>query len=138
MGTSIMDNNLVGTYAEQMKLLRRSLGWWKIIAYFIGLSFLLLTILGFAFQVVFFGLAIGLWRLAIVFDPAYRLLVALLGLKGMPPHLLPPPKWYVIYSMVMLVIPLLIIIFGLAIIHFAGFCPQNWICLIMQVYRRSG
>src|SRR5512143_2370461 len=100
MGASNMDNDLVGTYAEQMKLLRRSLRWWKIITYSFGISFLLLTVLGFAFQVVFFGLAIGFWRLAVVYDPAYRLLLGLLDLKGMPQHLLPPPKWYVIYSSV--------------------------------------
>lgn len=123
-------------YKEQMTLLRQSNMLWKSIAYFGVISFLLWLLFGIAFQIIFMGLSLGLFRLGFIFDPAYRLLIQILHLKGLPSHLTKPPVWVLIYSTIMLFFPLATIVLGGSFLYLAGFCAQNMVCLMLLVIRR--
>ena len=121
---------------EQIALLFKSGFLWKFIIFFVGMNFLPLLILGFAFQIMAFGLCLILLRLAFIYDPAYQLLVRLLNLKGAPQHLIRVQTWYMIFSSIMMLFPLVIALTGIWLLFHAGFCSQNIACLLLFASKR--
>jgi hypothetical protein len=105
----------------------------KVFAYLLGVHLLVLIALGIMFHLVLFGLTLALLRLVGVFDPAYQLVGRVLGIKGLPAHLAKPPTFYFVYSGVMMLFPLVIITVGIWVLFHAGFCAQNFICILIRV-----
>lgn len=125
------------TYREQIALLRQSIfKSWKLIAYYGGIAFLLMFVFGFAFEIIYLGLILGLIRLGVVLDPAYRLLIRILRLNDLPQHLARPPAWFLVYSIIMFLFPLAFILLGGLFLYEAGFCGQNPACVLFLVIRR--
>jgi dolichol kinase len=124
------------SYKDQITLLAQSFKGWKSTANLIGINALILVVFGFTFQIIFFGLTLLFWRLVMIFNPAYQLLVRILQRKDLPPYLNKPPTWFVIYSMVWFIFPIVIIIAGMFVLFHVGFCFQNIACLLISISRK--
>jgi len=122
-------------YQAQMKLLWRSIGYWKIVAYFGIPSAILIIVFGMAFQTMFFGLCIGMLGLVIVWNSAYRFIVRIFRLENLPANLLQPQKSAYISAILWLFASLVIIGMGMYLLIQIGFCWQNFICLFFIALR---
>ncbi len=95
------------SYKKQIALLSQSIKGWKPAAYLIGIYFLTLFVFGFTFQIILFGLTLLFWRLVLIFNPAYQLFTWILRRKDLPPFLNKPPTWYLIYTIIMMIFPII-------------------------------
>ena len=102
----------------------------KFIFGFLGISALIFILFGFLIWVIAFGLFYGLLKLALVFDPPYRLLVWICHFENLPPHLVKPPLRSVLYALASLIFPAFFVFVGVKGLQSIGFYPQNliWIC----------
>jgi hypothetical protein len=59
---------------------------------FLGVSVLIFVFFGVLVWFIAFGLCYGFMKLALTFDPPYRLLLRIFRLKDLPPHLVTTEK----------------------------------------------
>ena len=124
-------------YQSQMIFLRQAFSWRKrliVILLYVGLpSLVLIFTLGFMFQVIYFGIFLGLLRLAFVWNPAYLLVRRALGLNNLPSRLAPPTPLAIIMAGFGLLIAAIIVWGGVYALSQIGFCGQNIYCLFYLI-----
>ncbi len=125
-----------GSWREQMQQLLIHTWRLKVFAYVLGIHVLVFLGLGFTFGFILSGLMLGFIRVLTFFDPAYQLAGRMLGVSPMPSHLAKPPKWWIVYSSVLLLVPALMIAVGIWVLFHAGFCGQNFICILARAMLR--
>jgi predicted Co/Zn/Cd cation transporter (cation efflux family) len=125
-------------YQSQIKLLTRSISFSKILIYFGIPSGVIIVCFGVIFQAIFFGLAIGVFGLALIWNPAYQLLIRILRLNHLPANLYSPRKMAYFSASIQL-LTAIIIIGGCLYVIFQmgldGLCGQNFICLLYLISR---
>ncbi len=120
------------SYREQMQQLLIHTWKLKVFVYVLGIHVLVFLGLGFTFGFILSGLMLGFVRVVTFFDPAYQLAGRMLGVRPMPSHLAKSPKWWVVYSSVLLVVPVLMITAGIWLFFHTSFCGQNFICILVR------
>jgi hypothetical protein len=94
---------------------------------------LVALVFGFAFLLIMNGLLMGFIRIAIYWQPAYRLLIRVVGVHNTSPVLSPPyiRWWQYITLSIHMGLRIVLIGVGIWILFRTGFCGQNLICMLM-------
>ncbi len=117
------------TYREQVRLLRKSKRFLRLLAYLFLIYLLTPFLLGFAFALMLLPLTFAFVCLAVVFTAAYHILGRMLGVEGLPAKLAKPPTWLTIYSAAVVLFHLGLVAISLRLLFLLGFCHQNLVCL---------
>jgi hypothetical protein len=119
-------------WLAQVRVLYRPPNLFRIFAFAILVD-LIALVLGFAFLLIMNGLLMGFIRIAIYWQPAWKLLIRFLGIQNTSTVLSPPNiRWWQ-YITISIHVGLRITLIGVGIwmLHRTGFCGQNLICMLM-------
>ena len=97
-----------------------------------GVSLLVMFILGFLFWCVLFGLFYAFEKIAFSSEPAYQLFRKALRLQTMPLHFVRPPISRIVYNYISLIFPFIFIFIGVRGFSLIGVCTQNIICILIK------
>ena len=120
------------TYREQIALLWNQKGLLRLLGYLAVVYFLTPIVLGLIFLAMLFPLTLALVRLTFVFTPVYHLAGRIMCVKGLPERLAKSPMWFLVYSIVWVVVMLAVVGFLVRMLFFSGFCNQNLICMLVK------
>jgi hypothetical protein len=103
---------------------------------FIGIGFVFLLVFGALIFCIAFGLVFAFYLLALTFDTPYRLMRHMLGVGGLPPHLIKLPVSRIVTNCIAMVIPVLFLFLGLRGLQTIDFCSQALVCSLGNLFVR--
>src|SRR6266508_492145 len=95
---------------------------------FLGAGVLIFVFFGALVWFIAFCLFYGFMKLALTFDPPYRLIRQIFRLKDLPPHLVKLSFGRILFSCATLIFPVFFVCVGARVLYMVGFCSQNLLC----------